>query len=163
MDFEALLEQAERDPADGKLIATLLIQSTRLDASLSDEQRERLYNLFAYVFTTLEGSSHDALHTALQRALLQPAVLEYFQRQMESSPDMLETVRTNVAAPVILALLCTHDDPKIAHRAALALGYTGSRLAYEMLLRWQAEGTNKKLVQAAELALPYFNESAEEP
>lgn len=158
MDFDGLLEQAERDPEDGNLIAALLVQHARLDPdSLSEYQQERLYNLLAYVFTNLEGGSHNALHAALQRALIQPAVLEYFERRMRESGDFSAMLETNPAAPVILALLCSHDDPEIAHKAALALAYTGSTLAYHMLQRWMSDVTNKKLYHAAELALPYFD------
>ncbi len=158
MEFEALLERAERNPGDGSLIARLLVQGAQVDASrLPDELQGRLYNLLAYVFATLEGGPHNALQTALQRALTQPAVLEYFERQMEATGDFWNMLENNKAAPVILALMCTHDDPAIAEKAALALGYTGSQLAYDMLQRWLVEGANRKLVHAAELAMPYFS------
>jgi hypothetical protein len=163
MDFEALLELAERNPDDGSLIARLLVHSAQIDASrLPDEQQGRLYNLLAHVFATLATGPHNALQTALQRALTQPAVLEYFERQMEETGDFWNMLENNRAAPVILALLCTHDDPAIAQKAALALGYTGSGLAHDMLQRWLEEGANKKLIRAAELALPYFSASADE-
>jgi hypothetical protein len=158
MDFEALLELAEHNPDDGSLIARLLVQSAQVEVSLlPDELQGRLYNLLAYVFATQASGPHNALQTALQRALTQPAVLEYFERQMEQTGDFWDMLANNRAAPVILALLCTHDDPAIAQKAALALGYTGSGLAHEMLQRWLEEGANKKLVRAAELALPYFS------
>src|SRR5262249_10080990 len=106
MDFESLLEQAERDPDDGNLIAALLIQHARLDAqSLSESLEERLYNLLPYVFTTLESRDHNALHAALQRALIQPPVLHYFERRMEASGDFGVMLESNPAAPIILALL----------------------------------------------------------
>ena len=81
---------------------------------------------------------------------------------MEAMGDFWEMLEQNRAAPVILALLCTHDDTAIAEKAALALGYTGSGLAHDMLLRWLDERANKKLVRAAELALPYFSASTDE-
>ena len=158
MDFDGLLEQAEQDPEDGNLIAALLIQQARLEPdSLTEPQQERLYNLLTYVFTNLESGPHNALHAALQRALIQPNVLEYFERRMRESGDFSVMLETNPAAPIILALLCSHDDPEIAHKAALALGYTGSSLAYHMLQRWMSDVTNKRLYHAAELALPYFD------
>ena len=158
MDFDDLLEQAEHDPEDGNLIAALLVQRTRLEPDgLSEAQQERLYNLLAYVFTSLESGPHNALHAALQRALIQPPVLEYFERRMRASGDFSAMLETNPAAPVILALLCSHDDQEIAHKAALALGYTGSTLAFHMLQRWLSDVTNKRLYHAAELALPYFD------
>src|SRR4051812_36370862 len=157
MDLEALIEKAEQNLEDGKLIATLLIRAAQVDPETLPEQlQERLYNLYAYVFANKAGGSHNALQTALQRALVQPPVIEYFQRRMEASTDFVDMLENNPAAPVILALLCTHDDPVIAERAAIALGYSGSTLAYAMLQRWLEEGTNRKLVRAAELALPYF-------
>src|SRR5262245_38990738 len=118
MDFDELLEQAEQDPEDGNLIAALLIQQARLEPDgLTENQMARLYNLLAYVFTTLEGGPHNALHAALQRALIQPPVLEYFERRMEESGDFNAMLENNPAAPIILALLCSHDDPEIAHKA----------------------------------------------
>lgn len=158
LDFETLLDKAEHDPEDGTLIAALLIQHARLEPdSLSESQQERLYNLLAYVFTTLESRDHNALHTALQRVLIQAPVLEYFERRMRASGDFREMLQTNPAAPIILALLCSHDDPEIAEKAAIALGYTGSPLAFSMLRRWLSDPANKRLHQAAELALPYFD------
>jgi hypothetical protein len=163
MEFEALLELAERDPDDGSLIAGLLIQSAQIDVSrLPEDKQGRLYNLLAQVFANLASGPHNALQMGLQRALTQPAVLEYFERQMTASGDFWQMLEQNESAPVILALLCTHDDPAIAEEAALALGYTGSHPAYDMLQRWLAEGTNKKLVRAAELALPYFSVQRDE-
>ena len=83
MEFETLLELAERNPGDGSLIARLLIQSAQVDvAHLPEDEQGRLYNLLAHAFATLAGGPHNALQTALQRALTQPAVLEYFERQM---------------------------------------------------------------------------------
>src|SRR5260221_3449578 len=157
MDFDAVLEQAERNYFDSQLIATLLVQSAQVDIeNLPEAQKERLYNLLASAFFDLASSPHNALQAALQRALTQPWVMEYLQRRMEASADFLDMLQNNAAAPVILALLCSHDDPKIAEKAAIALGYTGSELAYNMLTRWLNEGTNKKLVRAAQIALPYF-------
>jgi hypothetical protein len=163
MDFEALLDRAEREPGNGGLIANLLIQTAQIDmTSLPEEEQARLYNLMAYVFANMGSGPHNALQTALQRALSQPPVLEYFQRRMEASADFVEMLQNNPAAPVILALLCTHDDPQIAEKAAIAVGYSGSRLAYDMFQRWLAEGTSKKLSRAAELALPYFAAESDE-
>jgi hypothetical protein len=157
MDFETLLAQAEKNPDDGALIASLLVRSAQVNVeTLPDSEQERVYNLFAFVFANLESGPHNALQTALQRALSQPAVLEFYLRRMEASADFLDMLQNNAAAPVILALLCSHDDSKIAEKAAIALAYTGSELAYNMLTRWLNEGTNKKLVRAAQVALPYF-------
>ena len=113
-------------------------------------------------FFDLASSPHNALQAALQRVLTQPWVMEYLQRQMEASANFLDMLQNNTAAPVVLALLCTHDDEAIAEKAAIALGYSGSRIAYDMLQRWQSDGTNKKLVRAAELALPHFSAIQEE-
>jgi hypothetical protein len=158
MDLEALIERAEQFPEDGKLIANLLIRAAHADAqTLPEEVQERLYNVYAYVFATNASGSFSAIQTALQRALTQPPVIEYFQRRMEASTDFFEMLNNNPAAPVLLALLCTHDDPEIAERAAMALGYSGSTLAHGMLQRWLDEGSNKKLVRAAQIALPYFS------
>ncbi len=163
MDFDAVLEQAERNYFDSRLIATLLVQSAQVDIeNLPEAQKERLYNLLASAFFDLASSPHNALQAALQRALTQPWVMEYLQRQMEASADFLDMLQNNAAAPVVLALLCTHDDPAIAERAAIALGYSGSRIAHDMLQRWLTDRTNKKLVRAAELALPYFSAIPEE-
>src|SRR5260370_36507210 len=165
MDFETLLAKAEKNPDDGALIASLLVRSAQVNVeTLPDLQQERVYNLFAFVFANLESGPHNALQTALQRALSQPAVLEFFQRRMEASANFLDMLQNNAAAPVILALLCSHDDPKIAEKAAIALAYTGSELAYNMLTRWLNEGTNKKLVRPPKVGLPHFEiHSAQEP
>jgi CheY-like chemotaxis protein len=158
MQFEALLSQAEQNPDDGKLIAALLIQSGHVDMeSLPEAEQERLYNLLAYTFSTVANGPFNALQAALQRALTQPPVLAYFQRRMEASADFLDMMQNNPAAPVILALLCTHEDERIAQKAAIALGYSGNQFAYDMLQRWQLETSNKKLQRAAQLALPYFS------
>ncbi len=158
MDFDELLGATEQDPENRELVGALLIRSAQVDLdSLPEGQQERLYNLLAYVFVQSVGGTHSALQAALQRALTQPAVLAYFERRVEASANFVQMLENNPAAPIILALLCGHDDPEIAEKAALALGYTNSQMAYEMLQRWLAEGTNKKLVRAAELALPYFS------
>jgi hypothetical protein len=163
MEFSDVLEQAEQHYFDSKLIATLLVQSAQIDIeSLPESTKERLYNLLASAFFDLASSPHNALQAALQRALTQPWVMAYLQRQMEASSDFLAMLQNNAAAPVVLALLCTHDDEAIAQRAAIALGYSGSRVGYDMLQRWRTDGTNKKLVRAAELALPYFTAIPEE-
>jgi hypothetical protein len=80
---------------------------------------------------------------------------------MEQSTDFGEMLQNHAATPIILALLCAHDDESIARQAAVALAYTGNEVAYNMLQRWLTEGTsgtNKRLVRAAEVALPYFAE-----
>ncbi len=159
LDFDSLLSETEYDPDNKQLVGALLIRSAQIDAAtLSESQQERLFNLLAYVFVNIAGGAHNALQAALQRALTQPAVLEYFEHRVEASTDFVQMLENNPAAPVILALLCGHDDPEIAEKAALALGYTKSHMAYDMLQRWLTEGTNKKLVRAAELALPYFDD-----
>jgi hypothetical protein len=164
MGFDDVLEQAERNYFDSRLIATLLVQSSQVEIeNLPDEKKERLYNLLASAFFDLASSTHNALQAALQRALTQPWVMEYLQHQMEASANFLDMLQNNAAAPVVLALLCSHDDEAIAQKAAIALGYSGSQIAYDMLQRWQMEGNNKKLVRAAELALPYFSTMQEEP
>jgi hypothetical protein len=163
MEIETLLERAEQDPDNGTLIGTLLVKSAQLDIErLPEHLQERLYNLFAYAFVNVASGPHNALQTALQRALLQPAVMEYFWRRMEASKGFVDMLEKNAAAPVLLALLCTHDDLDIARKAAMALGYTGSRIAYDMLQRWLAEGNNKKLIRAAEIALPFFSATQDE-
>jgi hypothetical protein len=157
MNFESLLDQAEQNPDSGPLIASLLIQSAQVNLNMLPEaQQERLYNLLAYVFANGANGPHNALQAALQRVLTQPPVLEYFQRRMEASGNYLEMLENNPAAPVILALLCSHDEPEIAERAAIALAYTGSQMAYEMLQRWLTDSTNRRLQRAAQVALPYF-------
>jgi len=162
MELEALLELAEARPDDGSLVASLLVQSAQIDIQgLPEEEQERIYNLFAYVFATVATAPHSALQAALQRALTQPNVLEYFERRMEASADFDDMMENNPAAPIILALLTTHDDPEIAEGAAIALSYTGSRVAYDMLQRWLHDGTNQKLSRAAEFALAYFQDEPE--
>lgn len=159
MKLELLLDEAERNPEDRTLVASLLIQSAQDGLeTLPEEQQARLYNLLAYIFANnLAGNSYSALQTALQRALTQPPVLEYFQQRMEQSIDFGEMLKNHAATPIILALLCAHDDEDIARQAAIALAYTGNEVAYNMLQRWLTEG-NKRLVRAAEVALPYFAE-----
>ena len=90
MDFETLLAKAEKNPDDGALIASLLVRSAQVKVeTLPDSQQERVYNLFAFVFANLESGPHNALQTALQRALSQPAVLEFYLRRMEASAQQL--------------------------------------------------------------------------
>ena len=162
MEFESLLELAEERPDDGTLVASLLVHSAQVDMqSLPEDEQERLYNLFAYVFATVATGPHSALQAALQRALTQPFVLEYFQRRMEASAGFDDMMENNPAAPIILALLCSHDDPAIAEGAAIALSYTGSRVAYDMLQRWLNDNSNKRLSRAAELALSYYQDEPE--
>jgi hypothetical protein len=161
MDIESLLEKVEQAPENGALVATLLVRTSQLDLEkLPEEQQERLYNLLAYVFANMQSGPHNALQTALQKALTQPPVLEFFWRKMEQSAGFGDMLEKNAAAPVILALLCSHDDNEIARRAAIALAFTRSEGAFEMLKRWQADGMNKRLVRAAEVALPYFMDYA---
>ncbi|HLY27637.1 MAG TPA: hypothetical protein VKQ72_14930 [Aggregatilineales bacterium] len=158
LDFDELLSETEYDPDNRELVGALLIRSAQIDpTTLTEAQQERLYTVLAYVFVNVAGGSHNALQAALQRALTQPAVLEYFERRVEASTDFMDMLENNPAAPVILALLCGHEDDEIAEKAALALGYTGNRNVYRMLKRWLSEGTNKRLVRAAEIALPYFD------
>ena len=162
MELEALLELAEARPDDGTLVASLLVHSAQIDIqSLPEPEQERLYNLFAYVFAMVATAPHSALQAALQRVLTQPYVLEYFQRRMEASAGFDDMLENNPAAPIILALLCSHDDPVIAEGAAIALSYTGSRLAYDMLQRWLHDNTNRKLARTAEFALAYFQDEPE--
>lgn len=161
IEFENLLEQAENNPDDQQLIATLLVKSGQTNlAKLPVVKQERFYNLLAYVFANLVTGPHNALQTALQRALTQPQVLEFFWQRMEESHSFSDMLEQNAAAPVILALLCTHEDQDIAKRSAIALAYTRNEGAYAMLRRWQSDPMNKKLAKAAEIALAYFDEIA---